>query len=184
MNSILIIVDIQNGFTRYEQTQVLAKKIIALTNSGIFDKIIATRFLNREGSQYTKFMNWHRLIESPDIDLVEGIKADKVLDKWIYTCVDDSFMNLLKELNNGEMPTHVFVCGADTDCCVLKTSVDLFEKGIMPLVLTQYCNSNGGPKAHEAGLLAMSRLLGKQSIVDEEIESKETITNIIKEKQY
>lgn len=184
MNSILIVVDIQNGFTRYGQTQALAKKIVALTNSGLFDKVIATRFLNREGSQYVKFMHWRRLMDSPDIDLVDGIKADKVVDKWIYTCVDDSFMTLLKELNCGEIPTHVFVCGADTDCCVLKTSTDLFEKGIMPLVLTQYCDSNAGPKAHEAGLMVMSRLVGKQSIIDEEIESKETIANIIKEKQY
>ena len=184
MNSILIVVDIQNGFTRYGQTQALAKKIVALTNSGLFDKVIATRFLNREGSQYVKFMHWRRLMDSPDIDLVDGIKADKVVDKWIYTCVDDSFMTLLKELNCGEIPTHVFVCGAGTDCCVLKTSTDLFEKGIMPLVLTQYCDSNAGPKAHEAGLMVMSRLVGKQSIIDEEIESKETIANIIKEKQY
>ena len=184
MNSILIVVDIQNGFTRYGQTQALAKKIVALTNSGLFDKVIATRFLNREGSQYVKFMHWRSLMDSPDIDLVDGIKADKVVDKWIYTCVDDSFMTLLKELNCGEIPTHVFVCGADTDCCVLKTSTDLFEKGIMPLVLTQYCDSNAGPKAHEAGLMVMSRLVGKQSIIDEEIESKETIANIIKEKQY
>ena len=74
MNSILIVVDIQNGFTRYEQTQALAKKIVALTNSGLFDKVIATRFLNREGSQYVKFMHWRRLMDSPDIDLVDGIK--------------------------------------------------------------------------------------------------------------
>lgn len=184
MNSILIVVDVQNGFTRYAQTQALAKKLAALTNSGLFDKVIATRFLNREGSQYVKFMHWRRLMDSPDIDLAEGIRADKVVDKWIYTCVDDSFMALLKELNNDEMPTHVFVCGADTDCCVLKTSTDLFEKGIMPLVLTQYCDSNAGPKAHEAGIMVMSRLVGKQSIVDAEIDSRDTIANIIKEKQY
>lgn len=75
MKNILIVVDMQNGFDRYEQTHKLAKKVIELTNSGIFDKIIATRFLNKEGSQYTKFINWHRLMSSPDIDLVEDRKS-------------------------------------------------------------------------------------------------------------
>ena len=184
MKNILIVVDIQNGFSRYGQTQVLSKKIAEFSQKGIFDSIIATRFLNREGSQYTKFLNWHRLMESPDIDLVEGIKADKVVDKWIYTCVDDSFMDLLKELNDGEMPTHVFVCGADTDCCVLKTATDIFEKDIMPIVLTSYCASNAGPKSHEAGLLVMSRLIGKKCIVDGEITSKDDLIKLIGERQY
>ena len=184
MKNILIVVDIQNGFSRYGQTQALANKIIELTNSSLFDKIIATRFLNREGSQYTKILNWHRLMESPDTDLVEGIKADKVVDKWIYTCVNDSFMDLLKELNDGEMPTHVFVCGADTDCCVLKIATDIFEKDIMPIVLTSYCASNAGPKSHEAGLLVMSRLIGKKCIVDGEINSKNDLIKIIEERQY
>lgn len=184
MKNILIVVDIQNGFNRYEQTHVLVDKIIELTNSGLFDKIIATRFRNREGSQYTKFLNWHMLMESPDIDLVEGIKADEVVDKWVYTCITDEFMSLLKKLNDGEMPTHIFICGADTDCCVLKTATDIFEQGLMPVVLTEYCDSNAGPKSHEAGLLVMGRLIGKKCIVSDKITSKQDIEKIIAERQY
>lgn len=184
MKNILIVVDIQNGFNRYEQTHVLADKIVKLTNSGLFDKIIATRFRNKEGSQYTKFLNWHRLIESPDIDLVDGIKADEVVDKWIYTCINDDFMSLLKRFNDGEMPTHVFICGADTDCCVLKTATDIFEQGLMPIVLTEYCDSNAGPKSHDAGLLVMGRLIGKKCIVSDKITSRDDLAKIIAERQY
>ena len=46
MKDILIVVDMQNGFNRYEQTHILADKIIGLTNNNSFDYIIATRFLN------------------------------------------------------------------------------------------------------------------------------------------
>ena len=151
MKNILIVVDIQNGFIRYDQTKELAKKIIHLVDSEVFDSVVATRFLNHEGSQYIKFLNWHRLLE---------------------------------ELNDGSTPSHVFLCGADTDCCVLKTSTDLFEKGIMPIVLTDYCNSNGGPNSHEAGLLVMGRLIGKKSIVPGEIHSREDLDKIIAERQY
>lgn len=184
MKNILIVVDMQNGFNRYDQTHILAKKVVELTNSGIFDKIIATRFLNKEGSQYTKFLNWHRLMTSPDIDLVDGIKADEVVDKWVYTCVTDDFMHLLKKCNDGEIPSHVFICGADTDCCVLKTATDLFEKSVMPIVLTEYCDSNGGPESYKAGIMVMDRLIGKKSIVSDKITSKEDVERIISDRQY
>lgn len=184
MKNILIVIDMQNGFNRYEQTQILANKIIELTNSGIFDKIIATRFRNKEGSQYTRIINWRRLIDNNEVELVKGISADIIVDKWIYTCVNDDFMSLLKQCNDGEMPKHVFICGADTDCCVLKTSVDLFEKGLMPIVLTEYCDSNAGPKSHEAGLLVMRRLIGNKCLVSDEISTKQDLENIINNRQY
>lgn len=184
MKNILIVVDMQNGFNRYEQTQYLAQKVVELTNSNYFDCILATRFLNKEGSQYTKFLNWHRLMKSPEIDLVDGIKADIVIDKWIYTCINHNFLKLLKDINEGELPTHVFVCGADTDCCVLKIATDLFEQGIMPLVLTEYCDSNGGPNSHNAGILVMERLIGKRSLIADKINSKQEIAKLIEDRKY
>lgn len=184
MKNILIVVDMQNGFNRYEQTHILADKIIELTNSNYFDYIIATRFLNKEGSQYTKFLNWHRLIERPEIDLIKGMKVDTVVDKWIYTCVNEKFMAFLYEINENEMPKHVFICGADTDCCVLKIATDLFEQGILPIVLTDYCDSNGGPESHKAGLLVMKRLIGKISLVDGVINNKADVEKILDSRQY
>lgn len=184
MLKILIVVDMQNGFNRYEQTNILGKKIVELTNSDYFDYIIATRFLNHDSSQYAKILNWHRLIESPDIDLIEGLKYNKIVDKYIYTCVTQEFLDLIYKINLYKKPTHVFICGADTDCCVLKTAVDLFEQGIMPLVLTEYCDSNGGPESNKAGILAMSRLNGKKSLVSEKISSRNQLDKIIEERLY
>lgn len=184
MKKILIVVDLQNGFARYDQTKDLAKKIVELTKSGVFDKVIATRFLNKEGSQYTRFLNWHRLMESPEIDLVDGLFPDVIVNKWIYTCVNEEFMTILNHFNDGELPTHVFICGADTDCCVLKTATDLFEHGIMPIVLTEYCDSNGGPNSHAAGQLVMERLIGKKCLVNKPITSTVDLDEIIAERQY
>ena len=181
MKSILIIIDIQNGFARYEQTKDLGEKVVKLSNSGFFDTVIATRFINNEGSPYTEFLNWHRLMASPEIDLVDGLKADIVVDKPIYTCVNEEFIKLLQEQNNGQKPRAVFVCGADTDCCVLTIANDLFQNGIKPLVLLNYCNSNGGPQSHQAGKLAMQRLIGNNSLIEGENTSKEDIIKILNE---
>lgn len=183
MKKILIVVDIQNGFVRYEQTKNVAKKIIDLVNKNIFDEVIATRFINREGSQYTKFIGWHRLINEPDICLIDELKPNYVVDKNVYTCVNDNFLAFLKEINDGEIPKHIFIVGVDTDCCVLKTSIDLFEHFIMPIVLTNYCDSNGGPESHFAALKVMERTIGTKCIVSGDVD-KYDIEEIVKEREY
>lgn len=183
MKKILIVVDMQKGFSRYEQTKKLASDIIELTNSGVFDAIIATKFINREGSLYTRILNWHRLIESPETDLINGLKYDIVRKKYVYTCVDSHFIATLRSINDGIKPTHVFIAGADTDCCVLKIATDLFEKGIWPIVLTDYCNSNGGPKSHEAGKLVLTRLIGKSCLVEGKLSSKEQLDMLLDERK-
>jgi|LSQX01.3.fsa_nt_gb nicotinamidase-related amidase len=184
MNNILIVVDVQNGFIRNQSTNDVSKRIIELTSYGYFDTIFATRFINKEGSQYTRMLNWHRLISSPDIDLVEGIHADIIIDKLIYTCVNQSFITTLSEINNGQCPSHIFICGIDTDCCVLKIASDLFEQGIMPIVLSDYCSSNGGEESHEAGLLVLSRTTGRKSVVAGKIVSREQLVEIVRDREY
>lgn len=159
---ILIIVDMQNGFARHEETKAVADKIVALTQKGFFDAVIATRFINREGSPYTEILNWHKLMGSPETDLVEGMKVDYVVDKYIYTCVNDGFLNLLSKINGGVLPGSVYICGVDTECCVLKIATDLFEQSVRPVVLLDYCASNGGEVGHNAGIEAMKRLIGTQ----------------------
>lgn len=183
MKNILLVVDVQNGFTRYEQTRHTAEKIKNLINAKIFDSVIATRFFNKQGSQYTEFLHWNRLLNAPDTDLVEGIVADYVVDKNIYTCLTNEFINLLIKINNGVRPKYVFIVGIDTDCCVLKIAVDLFEQYIMPIVLTDYCNSNGGPNSHQAGLTVLSRNIGKNALVSGSIIDIEDLEKITKSYQ-
>lgn len=183
MKKILIVVDMQNGFNRYEQTKQLGCDIAELTNSGAFDTIIATKFINREGSQYTRILNWHHLMHSPETDLIDGLKYDMVRKKYVYTCVDSHFIKTLCTINGGKKPTHVFIVGTDTDCCVLKIATDLFEKGIWPIVLTDYCNSNGGPQSHEAGKLVLSRLIGERCLVGGKVSGSEQIESLLNERQ-
>ena len=179
MKNILIVVDVQNGFTRYEQTKEVAKKIVELTHSGAFDYIIATQFINKEGSQFTEFLDWHRLQNSPDIDIYTGLQYDDLVKKYIYTMVDNHFMKQLSIINDGELPKEVYICGIDTDCCVLKVATDLFEHHIKPLVLLDYCQSNGGMKSHEAGILAMTRLIGHKSLLYGNIKNKSDLDKLI-----
>ena len=57
-------------------------------------------------------------------------------------------------------PGRVLVAGIDTDMCVLKIAMDLFDRSIEPIVLTDCCASTSGLQAHLAGLAVLSRNIG------------------------
>lgn len=104
---------------------------------------------------------------------------DYIEDKYIYNCVNADFFQNLCQLNDGEVPKNIFIIGADTDCCVLTIATSLFEYNIRPIVLTEYCNSNGGPESHVAGIRCMKRLIGEKQLVEKEILSIEDLNEIL-----
>lgn len=181
MKKIVIVVDVQNGFTRYPNTENTAHEIDQLLKTDLFDIVIATKFENNDNSVYSRILGWERLKSKHDRELYGEIekKASIVVRKNIYTCVNTDFIQKLSQLNEGRIPEQVFLMGIDTDCCVLKIATDLFELGIRPIVLTQYCNSNGGEQSHLAGLTCLRRFIGKQQIVDGTINTKVELDSIL-----
>ena len=104
--------------------------------------------------------------------------VDYVVDKYIYNCVNSSFIQRLCSLNGGVYPNKVFVVGVDTDCCVLTIATSLYENNIRPVVLTQYIASHGGKKFNQAGLLCMERLIGKKQLSNIIPQNSEDINKI------
>lgn len=164
---ILIVVDVQTGFVKNLETKRVTRDIIKLLNDKNFDKVIATKFINLDNSPYEEYMNWDKLKDEPEINLIKEIEshADTIIPKSIYSCVNTVFIQMLKTLNSGQVPEEVFIVGMDTDCCVLKIATDLFEFGIRPIVLEKYCTSTGGIESHKAGIKCLERLIGKEQIV-------------------
>ena len=180
MKNILIVVDMQNGFVRYNQTIKLAENIKSFVRRDLFDVVIATRFLNDDNSMYEKMFGWKYLKTEEERMILPEIAeyVNYYADKYIYNCVNPNFIQRLCQLNNGMYPEKVFVIGADTDCCVMAIATALFENNIRPVVLTRYVDSNGGPESHKAGLLVMKRLIGEGQLVDADPLSKEELDNL------
>ena len=180
MKNILIIVDMQNGFARYEQTIQLSERIKSFLKRELFDIVIATRFFNDDDSMYEKMLGWKRLKTEEEKKVPSGIAeyVDYYEDKYIYNCVNPNFIQRLCQLNDGKYPKKVFIIGADTDCCVMMIATALFEINIRPIVLTKYVDSNGGPESHKAGLLVMKRLIGEKQLVDTDPILKEDLVNL------
>jgi nicotinamidase-related amidase len=156
----LLVVDVQKGFIN-EHTAHIPALIQELLPS--YQTIFATRFYNPEGSNYRRLMKWHRFSrESPDTELAfTPTENVRIIDKPLYTCVTDTFLATLDEL----AITEIHIVGIDTDICVSKCAVDLFERGRTPFVLAKYCASHAGPDLHNAALQIIARYIGKSQII-------------------
>lgn len=165
-NKILIAVDVQNGFLKTPEHVEKAKQIADLAKYGKFDKVIATKIINYTGSMYEKCFNWSALKTPDETDIYSPLKAvaDEVFTKTTYNCVNDKFLKLLRCLNHGELPERVYVCGLDTDACILATAIGLFDNNIVPMVLENYCFSTGGENYHKAALTCFERTIGVNQI--------------------
>ena len=158
--SALLIVDVQVGFVN-DATRHIVPKVEALQKQ--YAHVYATRFINVEGSPYRKLLGWHRFYESSaDVPLAfSHVDRAVIIDKNIYTCVDDAFLEDLRSKDIEE----VAICGIDTDACVSTCAVDLFENGFRPILLSEACASHAGAEYHEAALRILTRLIGKNQIV-------------------
>lgn len=156
----LLIVDVQKGFLN-DWTGHIPAQVEALQNR--YEKVFVTRFSNPEGSNYRKLIGWRPFAPGTrDTELAFTPRDDAVIiDKVVYSCVTGGFLARLKGIGIDT----VHLSGIATDNCVLKCAVDLFEAGLRPIVLADFCASHGGPECHDCGLRLLRRFIGEQQVV-------------------
>ena len=59
----------------------------------------------------------------------------------------------------------IYLCGIDTDACVFKTAIDLFENNYNVKVIEYYTMSHSGRRYHKFAIKMLKKLIGKDSIV-------------------
>jgi len=182
MKNILILIDVQNGFVLKGTNDRALCRINELVRGGVFDCIIASVYRNYEGSPISKFMGWNEMKTEAEQQLAGDIKehVNHIIYKTVYSAFSDSLNKIIRNENGGEIPSHVFIAGMDTDCCVLATASDFFEKGIRPVVLTHYCGSSGGEEAHIAGLRCLESFLGKNNLYNGSVSSVESLNDALR----
>lgn len=172
MKSMLLVVDMQNGFMPAKCQHIVPVVSGLIEHFNAQNKpVVFTRFINIPESGYVKWIRWSRLMTEPEINIIPELQqyVQKTFDKNYYTAFTDEFSSYIKE-NEIE---RVYICGVATDSCVLKSAIDAFEKGIEPLVIKDACYSHAGDEAHNAGLYLLSRNIGKYQI----IESQQVLSN-------
>lgn len=166
-SAVLAVIDVQNGFVNEESRYVVPviADLVSRWQARGGDTLF-TRYLNYPGSPWERLINYTEMHGEPETSLVDEIqpysaRATRIVDKTIYSLFSESGTDIIRK--HGW--TDIYLCGIDTECCVLKTAVDAFERNLTPWVLTDACASHAGPKSHEAGLLVISELIGRGQMI-------------------
>lgn len=163
MADCLVIIDVQNGFLCHPSTLQISSKIRQLVQVHRFDHIVCTQFCNKNNSPFERFLNWHELKDQNSQTVHPEILAisEQVFPKSGYSCFTPELEQFQKE---NQIDQFVFA-GVDTEGCVLQSAVDCFERNIPGKVFFPCCASNGGPDAHQAGILVIERLIGSGNLI-------------------
>lgn len=160
MNKLLLVIDAQKTFIN-ENTKPYIKKIIRLIESKEYEKVAFTKFINSKDSIWYKKLNYKGCMTEEDQSIMIDIKNNKVFEKTIYSVVNKELIEYIKE-NNIEQ---IYLCGFDTDACVLKTALDLFENNYEVYVLKDYCMCSAGQKIHNETIENLKRLIGREYVI-------------------
>lgn len=164
---VLVVVDVQNGFiTEHSKPVVPVIADLVRRWKASHGDVVFTRYLNYSGSPFERLIGWTKMVDGSDTELVTELapyvdRHTPVIDKYIYTLFTPEGIHLVDERGW----TDLYLCGIDTDSCVLKTAVDAFERDLTPWILKDACASHAGPEAHAAGLFIAGRFIGTNQII-------------------
>lgn len=164
--SALLVIDLQNGFIN-EHTAHIPLRVGTLLDrhASAFSPIIFTQFKNTSDSIFARCLHWGGMTQPEEQALHPQVAAYAeryyTVEKAGYSALNRATDLLLKD------PLVVYLVGVDTDACVLKTALDLFDRGIETYVLTRYVASSGGPDMHQHGLEILKRSIGEAYLLSD-----------------
>lgn len=158
----LLVVDVQRGFIRWHNQHV-PRTVEAL--QPLYQRHIATRFVNQPGSPFREYLNWHRFSEGhPETDLAfTPAPGSTVVTKHTNTALTPEVLDVLGTNPDNAGPVHV--CGCDTDVCVLLTAADLLQNGYDVKVIAAATASSIGEQRHRVALELLARIIGPERII-------------------
>ena len=159
----LLVVDVQHGFLN-EFTRHLPARIARLIDRGRYEPLLFTRFVNTPDSAYRRLLDWHAFQGPPDTRLAPELagysERGRVFDKQGLAGLPHELRSHVRQLG----AARIHVVGIDTDMCVLKCAMDLFDLGVEPIVWIDCCASTAGLQAHLAGLAILGRNIGPHQL--------------------
>jgi nicotinamidase-related amidase len=161
----LLVVDVQRGFLN-DYTRHVPARVAQLIRRGDHTPVYFTRFENPPGGPYRQFLGWKACAAPPETDLAPELlpfaAGDRVFSKPGYAGLPDALASLLRD----RAVERIALVGIDTDMCVLKVALDLFDLSIEPIILVDCCASTAGLQAHLAGLAVLTRNIGATRLRD------------------
>jgi nicotinamidase-related amidase len=169
-SAVLVVVDMQNGFISDGSASVVPVVVDLVDRwQRASGDVVFTRYRNYPGSPFERLIHWSKLRSSPQIDIVDELRAQAqrataIVDKRIYSMFTEEGAALVR--HHGW--TDLYICGIATESCVLKTAVDAFEQDLTPWVIEDASASHAGSVAHNAGILVARRFIGRGQVIRSE----------------
>jgi nicotinamidase-related amidase len=155
----LLIVDVQNYFLN-GHTSHLPEKIAAHISVNHYDYTLFTKFVNQKDSNFEKMLGWNKCSKPPETNISSllecYVKSGQVFEKHTLS----AFKNLeLKRFLDSHHITKLFICGTDSEACVLSTAFEAFDFGYETHILKDLCASTNGKDFHEYARTIIERNL-------------------------
>lgn len=165
---ILFIIDVQPIFLNTINLKKIPNKIYFHILKNNYDYIFSFGFLNYKNSPFTRFWKWNKcMINSDESTLFYNlkIKSNYILYKNTFSCYNDELLSILTKINFNKFKDKIFICGLDTDVCILSTCMDLFINNYNIYVLKKLCGSDKGYRYHKSGLKVLKHILGRDKLI-------------------
>lgn len=160
-NKLLLVIDVQQAFIN-KYTNHIPKLIEEHINNNIYNTIVLGKFVNNLDSKFVKELSWLKCIDDKDAKLVlENCEKFPIIERTAYSLYNNKLDLILKK---NKIDT-IYLCGLDTDACILKTAVDLFENNYNVKILENLCASSAGIEHHNEGINLLKRFIGKNNII-------------------
>ncbi|MCH8474227.1 MAG: cysteine hydrolase [Opitutales bacterium] len=146
-------------------------------NEGLWDKIkedlfprfayrAFTQFLNSPQSPVWQSKGWQGCQEGSEESKIlwetgPGIRQVVVFRKTGFSGVSNEFL----QWRQREEIQRVFLCGGDTDLCVMGTLLSMIQHQIPVFLLADYCFSAAGEEMHRYAVIQAKRFLGSHGVL-------------------
>lgn len=160
MKNLLLVIDVQKAFINDNTIQVV-ERICDLINNNEYDSVIFTRFINYNDSIWVQKLNYKECITDDSKRLMIDTKNNLVFDKNRYSALTSE----LKKYIEDNKIDNIYLCGIDTECCILKTALDLFEDKYNVYVLKNYCACTHGELRHNNAIEILKRNIGEKYVI-------------------
>ncbi|MBU2579185.1 cysteine hydrolase [Patescibacteria group bacterium] len=148
----LIIIDAQNYFVN-KFTKSLPEKIAKHMSKTDYDFVVFTKFINKKGSNFFKLLNWKKCLSGPETEihnsLIKFARKENVFTKNSYSIFKAKGINEYFQKNKIKS---LYLCGVDTDACVLASAFEGFDLGYDVKIIKELCCSHSGKSFHNSAL--------------------------------
>ncbi len=155
----LLIIDVQNYFIN-EHTRSLPAKIASHVGQCDYDSVLFTKFVNQKHSNFVKMLGWDKCTASPDTDICEELRGlangENVFEKHTLSAFKNPGVKHFLDKNK---INKLFICGTDSEACVLSSAFEAFDLGYDVRIIKELCASTNGADFHEYARTIIERNL-------------------------